>query len=335
MKLFVNTFTVALFAVLVSSTCADVQVEMVADGLDNPCGVAIQPETGDVFVADSGAKRIVKIVKGKVQDVIVDFPVDVYGKGPKYNIGPLGMAFLSKDVLVVGGGGFVDDNELLRVYDLSGASKTAIKADKMVASFKLEASDELKAEGNYYGVAASDDAVYVTCNGDDTKGWVARADRSGTKVSNFRRYIATKEATEIDAPVAVAISSRGDVVIGQMGEITIPEDGMLTYYNAKNGKMKRNFEVGLSDITGLAFSPTKKNRIYATDFAWHDTEQGGLFQLVAAKNDSGEQTLNAKKLTSLDKPTALAFGTDGTLYITVIGTGDNKSGKLLKVASGL
>ena len=335
MKLFANMFVMALFAMVAASANAEIKVETVADGLDNPCGIAIQPETGDVFVADSGAKRIVRIANGKVQDVIVDFPLDVYGKGPMYNIGPLGLAFLSKDVLVVGGGGNVDDKELLRVYDISGAAKSAIKADKMVASFKLEANEELKAEGNYYGVAASDDAIYVTCNGDDTKGWVARADRSDTKVSNFRRYIATKEATEVDAPVAVAISSRGDVVIGQMGEITIPDDGLLTFYNAKNGKMKRNFEAGLSDITGLVFSPKKKNRIYATDFAWHDTEQGGLFQLVLNTSDEKEPTVDAKKLASLDKPTALAFGADGTLYITVIGTGDKKPGMLLKIAPGL
>jgi hypothetical protein len=223
----------------------------------------------------------------------------------------------------------------LRVYDISGAAKGPIKADKMVASFKLEANDELKAEGNYYGVAASEDAIYVTCNGDDTKGWVARADRSGTTVSNFRRYIATKEATQVDAPVAVTISPRGEVVVGQMGEITIPEDGLLTFYNAKNGKMKMNFEVGLNDITGLAYSPEKRNRIYATDFVWHDTTQGGLFQLVPKKGDNNEQTITAKKIVSLDKPTALAFGSDGTLYITVIGSGENKPGQLLKIAPGL
>ena len=50
--------------------------------------------------------------------------------------------------------------------------------------------------------------------------------------------------------------------------------------------------------------------------------------------------MKATKIASLDKPTALAFAPDGTLYITVIGPkaeGENapKQGKLLKIAPGL
>ncbi|MCA9225222.1 MAG: hypothetical protein KDA47_06405, partial [Planctomycetales bacterium] len=141
-------------------------------GLNNPCGIAIQPETGVVFVSDSGAGKVVKLVDGKAVDVITDFPIDVYGKGPKYNIGPLGLAFIDQKTLVVGGGGLVDGEELLRIYEVGDE---AIKADKMVNSFKLEATDEIKGEGNFYGVAVTKEAVFVTCNGDDTKGWVGKA----------------------------------------------------------------------------------------------------------------------------------------------------------------
>ena len=88
-----------------------VEVETVVDGLHNPCGIAIQPGTGHVFVADSAAGRIIRInpeSAGKPEDVITDFPQDVYGKGPMYPIGPLGLAFITKDLLVVGGGGLPD-----------------------------------------------------------------------------------------------------------------------------------------------------------------------------------------------------------------------------------
>lgn len=323
-----------LVAFCVASAQAQPKVETVVGGLNNPCGIAIQPGTGTVFVADSGANRVVRITNGKAEDVIVGFPTDVYGKGPKYNIGPLGLAFVDQNTLVVGGGGFTDDNEMLRVYTVPAAGAKAIKADAMTASFKLPASAELKPEGNFYGVAASKNAVYVTCNGDDTKGWVGKADIKDGKVSNFRRFIATKEATEVDAPVAVAINPRGHVVVGQMGEITVPNDGLLTFYNAKKGKKLLNVETGLYDVTGLAYSP--KGHLFATDFAWMANEEGGLFRLDRSKKD-GKQSVKAHKVTSLDKPTALAFGKDGTLYITVIGTGKDgaKSGKLVKIAPGL
>ena len=241
-----------------------------------------------------------------------------------YNIGPLGLAFLDRDTLVVGGGGLVDDNELLRVYKVPSAGSGPIQADNMVSSFGLEANAELAAEGNYYGVAATENAIYVTCNGDDTKGWVAKADVNGNKVSNFRRFIATKEATEVDAPVAVAIGPDGRVVIGQMGEITVPEDGLVTIYDGSTGQMRRNFEVGLHDITAIAQSPG--SQWYATDFAWFDTTKGALYRLTHQ-----DGSLETEKLASLDKPTAMVFGLDGTLYISVIGSGE-KGGKLLKVA---
>ncbi|MBC8355569.1 MAG: hypothetical protein H8E66_26625 [Planctomycetes bacterium] len=325
---------IALLTFALAPAWADHHVSTVVDGLDNPAGVAIQPDTGHVFVSDSGASRVIRVVDGKAQDVITDFPVDVYGKGPMYNIGPLGLVFLDKNTLVVGGGGYKDGEELLRVYKIPEAGQPAIKADQMEGSSKLVATDEIKGEGNFYGVATNGKFVFVTCNGDDTKGWVSRARINDGKLSKIKRAVATKEATEVDAPVAVAISPRGELVIGQMGEITVPGDGLLTFYNAKNSKMLLNLETGLSDITALAYSP--KGQLYATDFMWTNTKEGGLYQLISKEAD-GKQSIEAKKVETLDKPTALAFGDDGSLYITVIGTGegDAKGGKLLKVAPGL
>ena len=54
----------------VTAVRADHHVETILDGLNNPCGVAIQPETGDVFVADSAAGKVVRVKDGKASDVI-------------------------------------------------------------------------------------------------------------------------------------------------------------------------------------------------------------------------------------------------------------------------
>ncbi|MEO8494537.1 MAG: hypothetical protein ABI614_05680 [Planctomycetota bacterium] len=330
--------SIALLTVALAPAWADHHITTVVDGLDNPAGVAIQPETGDLFVSDSGASRVIRVVDGKAQDVITGFPVDVYGKGPMYNIGPLGLLFLDKDTLVVGGGGLLDGAELLRVYKVPAAGEPAITADKMAASFNLAENDDVKGEGNFYGLAATGSHVYVTCNGDDTKGWVARATIADGTLTGFERFLATKEATEVDAPVAATLSPRGELVIGQMGEITVPGDGLLTFYNAHTGKLLLNLPTGLSDITALAYSPKghPDGQLYATDFNWTNTKEGGLFQLIR-KEDDGKQSIEAKKIESLDKPTAMVFGADGSLYITVIGTGegDAKGGKLLKIEPGL
>lgn len=294
----------------------DLKARVVVEGLNNPCGVAIQPETETVFVADSGNFQVLKIVDGKAEPVITDFPKDVYGKGPKVNIGPLGLLFLDKNTLVVGGGGQPDGDELLRVYKLP-EDGSAIKADAMDASFALAESDEIKGEGNFYALASDGEAVYVTCNGDDTKGWVAKATIKDGTLVDFQRYLATKEATEVDAPVGIAFSPQdqgGYMVVGQMGEITIPGDSLLTFYNGDK-KMRLNIETGLHDICAVAYSYRK--HLYVLDYAWADTTQGGLFQIIGDKEaDSG---IRAEKLMPLDKPTAMAFAADGSLYITVLG----------------
>jgi hypothetical protein len=319
-----------------AALAADAKVETVYEGLNNPAGIAVQPETGHVFIADSGALKVVRIVDGKAEDVITGFSKDVYGKGPMYDIGPLGLAFLDKDTLVVGGGGKPDGEEELFLFTVPKAGEKAIAADKPKLSFKLPAMADVKGEGNFYGIAITKTGIYVTTNGDDTKGWVAKADINGTKVENFARSIATKEAVEVDAPIGITISPRGEIVVGQMGDINVPEDGLLSFYSAKDGKLLANYKTGLNDITALTYSP--KGQLYATDFAWLDATKGGLFQFIAEIKE-GKPSLKATKIASLDKPTAMAFGSDGTLYITLIGTAKEGSksspGKLVKIAPGL
>lgn len=304
------------------------KAEIVLSDLNNPCGLAIQPETGTVFVADSGNHQVVKLVDGKAEAVITDFPADVYGKGPMVNIGPLGLLFLDKNTLVVGGGGLPDGEELLRVYTLPEDGKP-IKADAMKTSYKLAETDEIKGEGNFYALAATPEAIYVTCNGDDTKGWVSRAALKGTEVESYERYLATKEATAVDAPVGITVSPDGYLVVGQMGEINIPEDSLLTFYDANSKEMLLNLKTGLHDIAAVAYSP--RGQLYVLDYAWADASQGGLFQVI--EDEEEESGIRTKKITSLDKPTAMVFDSKGALYITVIGEAEegNSKGQLLRI----
>jgi glucose/arabinose dehydrogenase len=68
---------------------------------------------------------------------------------------------------------------------------------------------------------------------------------------------------------------------------------------------------GLYDVTGLAYSP-KTKKLYATDFAWKKPSEGGLFELTA----DGDK-MKATRIVALEKPSALAFGPSGHLYVTV------------------
>ena len=331
-----------LFVACVSAaqlTAADVKTEVVIEGLSNPCGVALQPGTGLVFVSDSAAGRIIRWnpkSSEAAEDAIVDFPQDVYGKGPMYNIGPLGLDFLNFQLLVVGGGGHPDGEELLRIYNVPNPGKT-IQADAMVKQLgPLGPSDDtLKGEGNFYGIAATRSGIYVTCNGDDTKGWVSKAEVKGPRVGELKPFIATKTLVDVDAPVGITVDKNGTLLVGQMGEMNVPNDSLLTAYNPGSGKLIYQAETGLFDIAALAQHPVSGD-LYAVDFAWMDTGEGGLFRLdVDASGD--EVVVVAKKIVSLDRPSAMAFAMDGTLYVTTFGSGkegEEKSGQLVAV-SGL
>lgn len=315
---------------------AEPKVETVVEGLVNPCGVAIQPETGVVFISDSGTGKIIRIVDGKAEDVIIGATKDLYGKGPKYDIGPLGIAFFDKSTLVAGDGGHIDGEEYIRVFTLPETGKTLeYENDAKSKSGPLAATDTLKPEGNFYGLALSKNALYISSNGDDTKGWVLKVAIEGTKFGKLERWLATKEAVEVDAPVGITMNPKGDqVVVGQMGEVNKPNDSLLTFYNAATGKKLMNIETKLHDITALAYDP-KTGLLYATDFAWIEPKDGGLFRIDRATGENSE-AVKLTKILPLEKPTAMAFAPDGSLYVTVIGTpaeGETaaKTGKLLKV----
>lgn len=312
-----------------------VRARAVAKNLDNPSGVAVH-RSGAAFVATHQGVVRVSFKKGEepqVATAIGGFKTDVYGKGPKYNIGPLGLGFLNNQQLVVGDGSRPDGEELVRIYKISDEAQTEDDAVKTLGP--ITAGDEsARGEGNYYGIAVGEGAIYVTCNGDDTKGWVSRAEVNGRKVAALKPFIATKEAVGVDAPVGITMSPDGkDLVISQMGEMNVPGDSLLTIYDAASGKLKAKYETGLSDIAGVAYSPTS-GKLYAVDFSWSDTSKGGLFELTI----DGE-SVKATKILGLDKPTALAFNRSGALYITEFGTAaegsDKPAGRLLRVRKGL
>jgi DNA-binding beta-propeller fold protein YncE len=328
--------TILALLCLSSSVSAQQQNRRRGAGLgnfDNPTGIAIHPETGDIFVAEHrGIFRIFQDGDTRTKKPEVrGFPTDHYGKGPIYEIGPLGIAFLGNDQIVVGDGSRPDTEEVVLVYKIGEtAPERPAQADTAEYTLgPLGSSDDLKAEGNYYAVVVTDDAIYATANGDDTKGWIVRAKLNNGVPGKLERFIATKEALQVDAPVALTTNSEGKLVVGQMGEITLPGDSLLAVFDSDSGELIDSWETGLNDITGLAYSPSS-GKLYATDFSWLDTTQGGLFELTV----SGD-SVDVRKVRELDKPTAIAFDSNGNAYVTILGTaqeGSNrKPGRVVRI----
>lgn len=338
MKTMLRLSTLVLVVAAASAQAAEPTKTVLISGLDNPCGVAIQPGTGDLFVSDSAAGRVVRFnpgSAGKAFPVIEEFGQDIYGKGPMYNIGPLGLGFIDQNTLVVGGGENKDGEELLSIFAVPPSGKKIKAADAKHKLGPIPPGEESQmGEGNFYGIGITPKAIYVTSNGDDTKGWILRSELTASGPGPLKPFIATKVALEdTDAPVGITIDSKGNLVVGQSGEVNKPNDSLLTVYNP-SGKLLSRAATNLHDITALAYSPSGK--LYALDFAWVNPSEGGLFRLDVSDNGN---SVKAVKITSLDKPTAMAFDGEGNLYVTVFGTAPEgskqKPGQLIKISGGL
>ncbi|MCZ6795608.1 MAG: hypothetical protein O7J95_18545, partial [Planctomycetota bacterium] len=305
-----------------------------AEGLDNPCGVAVQPETGHVFV--STKERIIRVVPGNpptVSDEITDFPTARYRPVP-FQFGPLGLAFLGKDILVVGDGSLPDGEDLVRFYKVGSKARPRGKAltvaDMMYSSGPIpRGEDSNSGEGNFYGIAVTRSTIFVTCNGDDTKGWISKIELGGGKPGPLTPFIKSKVETERDAPTGAVITPDGELLVTQLGELTRSRNSLLTFYDPSTGTLKRKLETGLRDLIAVAYSP-KTGKLYGLDFSYRLLDDGKLCRLVI----DGDE-VRTEKILSLYGPTAMAFAPDGTLYVAIIDEakeGDEKKpGKLLGI----
>ncbi|MFC1759863.1 hypothetical protein ACFL2H_14035, partial [Planctomycetota bacterium] len=285
----------------------------------------------------------------KPEPVVVGFPEDTYGKGPTYKIGPLSIAFLDKETLVIGGGGNPDGEEVVYVVTLPEAGADPVNIDEAP---KFEPLGEVAAdgdkpaipgEGNFFNVVLIENQIFATANGDDEKGWIARGTLTEKKPEGaLERFIASKPSAKVNAPVAMTKTPRNNLLVGQMGPIGGEQDSAITFFEAKTGKPMMSLKTDLRDIIALQYGPVKepynKSHLYALDYSWSDPGEGQLVRLDAKLDGEGKQQVTAVKLASLVHPTSMAFGGGGELYVTLLSTpdgADKADGKLIKFGPGL
>jgi sugar lactone lactonase YvrE len=326
---------------------------LVLGDLDHPSGVAIQPETGHVFISDTGRGRVVRWVEGQLQPVVVRFPSADTGQDVGGRPGPLGLIFLDNQTLAIGVGGASGERASVRVVRIPPPGSDPISADSAI---RLDSADDTVAgvvEGACYSLAKTKlktiDALLATGGDVSQAGWLAvipllKPDQLAAAESYGRltRLLPANSGDALHGPRGISIGPYGELVVGQMGEIGEQADGRLTIYRMSDGKRLLDLPTGLYDVAAIAYgkplAPSNKRRLYALDFATSRPDAAGLFRLDAQWRD-GQIGVQATRISTLPHPTAMAFAPDGTLYVCQFGVardGDPQpSGQLVRFAPGL
>jgi hypothetical protein len=133
------------------------------------------------------------------------------------------------------------------------------------------------------------------------------------------------------SPTALTVSEQGYILAAESSS----RGGIhqLVFLNPTNGQLILRLPTALREITGLAYSP-KSGNLFALAAANTKGEQG-LFRIDDASKP-GQPGAVEVKLAEIERPSALAFGPDGVLYVTTFGDEDeDKGGALLKVTGDL
>ena len=328
-----------VFAVLTSQVPRlggqEVKVETIAEGLSSPLGLAVEPDSGAIAIADTGAGRIVGVVDKKLVELVTGFEFDAQASPDlRMAAGPMGICFLDSETIVVGGGGKPVGMDLIRVYKIPKSGEPPIDASESAGqAFSLPTADGVPGEGNFACLVSSSRGIFASCQGDHSKGWLALAtqDPATRSISGFTRAIATHELSEVASPWSVTLSPDGYLAVSQTGEVSKSADSVLAFYN-EEGKWLGKYETGIHDMTGLVYGP-KHGRLFATGYNWSEPEaKGGLYKLIGTGKNRTDGC-RAELIVELEKPTALAFAPNGDLYILLKGpTSKPASGKLVKIA---
>lgn len=316
--------------------------DVIFAGLDHPFGVAVQPQTNRLFVAEGAAGRVVRITDQEAEPMVIGFP-----RRPRptiegiRDVGPRGLAFLDRSTLAILGTGEGDRGDplvIVQVPDSSGPPQTIEAAPQLtVANASADERWQLQ------GVAVVSSAILCAMTSPDGRSGVARflienpAELDVATSFGSCELLATTETASNDRFVCLTISPRGELVVGQQIDAERRE-GRITFYRVTDGTPLLHLVTDLPTITALSYGPRRPGGAAPQLYALHGNraeDGGGLYRLDAAFLD-GQVRIRPAKLASLDRPTAMAWASDGTLYVTILGPeavdATQPAGKLVRLS---
>jgi hypothetical protein len=318
---------------------ADVTPQTVARDLSDPRGVAIRPggttERYEVVVADTRAGRIVLLASNQPQlarDIITGFETSTDKDDSGDSAGPQGLAFLDNMRLIVAGG--ESGHAYIRLYELREPDAT-LKADQFSQNIEPQRpgdSTDSKPPG-FHAIARTQaneqvpDLLIAPSFGNNQAARLWKVPVRANTLGELEVFEADRSESAALLAAGITVGTHGYVV--SSATTAKSNSSRLMFQNPIDGKLALELDVNLPTIVGLAYSPS--GRLYAASAAPAGQGQGGIYR-IDDNGQPGAPACKAVRIAQLPNPTALAFGPDGSLWVTATGdTGtNNKSGVLLK-----
>jgi hypothetical protein len=322
-----------------------VAVKKVLTGLKNPHGVAVRPDgSGDsyeIFLAESGAGRVVKILSGNPEkriDVVSGYSTKSADNDNPTAAGAHSLLFLDHMRLVVAGGDD-DGTPFVRLYELPEPESPLT-------------SDQHKHEANVPEAGKEPDLDAHVFR------YIART-QSNERVGDFL-LVATPESKSSELVyVPVRAGTLGDVVpahskdakgefqiggiaVGSTGYATIATNALddsggpsrLTFFNPIDRRIVMQVPTDLPRIVALAYS-LKSGNLFVANSPTNDDGHSGIYRIDRVSQPA-TTACTAIKIADVRSPTGLAFAPDGSLYVTASDDPKGKeAGVLLKLTGDL
>lgn len=345
----VTAFAVGAAVAMAAAGPAQAAVTVAMSGLDNPRGLAFAPN-GALYVTEAGrggdarpcpvngagesrcygpTGAITRLWKGKQERVVTGLPSHALPDGTSAN-GPNDISFQGTGgayvTLGLGGGAAYQDaygaaGELMgTIIHVAASGQWRMVAD--VASWEFEANpDGGVPDSNPFGILAEPGARYVADAGANALFRVA-PDGTVATVAVFPSRVSGRQTDSV--PTTVARGPDGALYVGELSGVPFTA-GAANVYRVVPGQQPTVFAAGFKTIMDIAFDDD--GNLYVVENA------GGP---VFFPPNSGQLTRVAPNgtrslvLGGLNRPTSVAIGSDGAVYVTNNGVAAG-TGEVLKI----
>lgn len=324
----------------------NVAVKKVLTGLKSPHGVAIRPDGSgksyEVFVAESGAGRVVKIRSDNPEkriDVVAGFSTKPENDDSLSSAGAHSLHFLDHMRLVIAGG---DDDgaPFVRLYELP-EPESPLTADQ----HKQEANVPETGKEPNFDVHVFRSMARTQPN--DRVGDFLLVASPAAGESSGLVYVPVRSGTLGDAVPAQLKNAGGQfqiggITVGNNGYVIVATNALgdsaqpsrLAFFSPLDRRIVMQVPTELRRIVTLAYNP-KSGNLFVANSPSTDDGRAGIYRIDSI-SQSGAISCNAVNVADVRSPTALAFAPDGTLYVTTTSDSNGKNaGALLKITGDL